>query len=485
MTRTSLTQLEARDAFIARHIGPDAAEQQEMLSVLGYASRAALIDAIVPANIRNKEALPLGAYAQPMPENEALNKLKKIASKNKVLKSLIGQGYYNTLTPNVILRNIFENPAWYTAYTPYQPEISQGRLEAILNFQQTITDLTGMGIANASMLDEGTAAAEAMTLIQRVTKSKSNVFYVADDVLPQTLEVIQTRAKPLDIVIKVFHPAELAGIGECFGVLLQYPGVNGNVRDYKADVETIKAKGAMVVAAADLLALTMLTPPGEWGADVVVGNSQRFGVPLGFGGPHAGYMATRDEFKRSMPGRLVGVTIDAQGNQAYRLALQTREQHIRREKATSNICTAQVLLAVMASMYAVYHGPQGLLQIAKRVHRLTGVLASNLKTLGYTITNDTWFDTLTVNVKNAEQLHASAHSHGVNLRVIDATHVGVSLDETTTREDIALLWTVFSHPVGGPAHGPDFDTVEAAVERSFPEALARTSEYLSHPVFNR
>jgi len=485
MTRTSLTQLEARDAFIARHIGPDATEQQEMLSVLGYATRAALIDAIVPANIRNKADLPLGAYAQPMPENEALNKLKKIASKNKVLKSLIGQGYYNTLTPNVVLRNIFENPAWYTAYTPYQPEISQGRLEAILNFQQTITDLTGMGIANASMLDEGTAAAEAMTLIQRVSKSKSNVFYVADDVLPQTLEVVQTRARPLEIEVKLFHPAELAGVGECFGVLLQYPGVNGNVRDYKADVEAIKAKGAMVVAAADLLALTMLTPPGEWGADVVVGNSQRFGVPLGFGGPHAGYMATRDEFKRSMPGRLVGVTIDAQGNKAYRLALQTREQHIRREKATSNICTAQVLLAVMASMYAVYHGPQGLNQIAQRVHRLTGVLASNLKTLGYTITNDSWFDTLTVNVKNAEQLHASAHSHGVNLRVIDATHVGVSLDETTTREDIALLWTVFSHPIGGPAHGPDFDTVEAAVASSFPEALARSSAYLTHPVFNR
>jgi glycine dehydrogenase len=485
MTRTSLSQLEARDAFIARHIGPDAAEQQDMLSVLGYATRAALIDAIVPANIRNKAALPLGAYTQPMPEQEALNKLKKIASKNKVLKSLIGQGYYNTLTPNVVLRNIFENPAWYTAYTPYQPEISQGRLEAILNFQQTITDLTGMGIANASMLDEGTAAAEAMTLIQRVSKSKSNVFYVADDVLPQTLEVIQTRAKPLDIDIKTFHPAELAAIGDCFGVLLQYPGVNGNVRDYKADVATIKAKGAMVVAAADLLALTMLTPPGEWGADVVVGNSQRFGVPLGFGGPHAGYMATRDEFKRSMPGRLVGVTIDAQGNKAYRLALQTREQHIRREKATSNICTAQVLLAVMASMYAVYHGPQGLQQIAKRVHRLTGVLASNLKTLGYTITNDSWFDTLTINVKNAEQLHASAHSHGVNLRVIDASHVGISLDETTTREDIALLWTVFSHPVGGPAHGPDFDSVEAAIERSFPEALQRESAYLTHPVFNR
>jgi glycine dehydrogenase len=485
MTRTSLTQLEARDAFIARHIGPDAAEQEAMLSVLGYASRSALIDAIVPANIRNKATLPLGAYTQPMPEQEALNKLKKIAGKNKVLKSMIGQGYYNTLTPGVVLRNIFENPAWYTAYTPYQPEISQGRLEAILNFQQTITDLTGMGIANASMLDEGTAAAEAMTLIQRVGKSKSTTFYVADDVLPQTREVVETRAKPLGIEVKGFHPDELSGIGEAFGVLLQYPGVNGVVRDYKAGVEAVKAKGAMIVVAADLLALTMLTPPGEWGADVVVGNSQRFGVPLGFGGPHAGYLSTRDEFKRSMSGRLVGVTIDAQGNKAYRLALQTREQHIRREKATSNICTAQVLLAVMASMYAVYHGPKGLLQIAQRVHRYTGVLAANLKTLGYTVVNDTFFDTLTVATVNAEQLHKSAHSHGVNLRVIDASHVGVSLDETTTREDIALLWTVFAHPVGGPAHGPAFDDVEAAVAESIPASLTRTSAYLSHPVFNR
>jgi len=485
MTRTSLTQLEARDAFIARHIGPDAAEQQAMLATLGYPTRAALIDAIVPANIRNKAALPLGAYTQPLPESEALAKLKKIASKNKVLKSLIGQGYYNTTTPGVILRNIFENPAWYTAYTPYQPEISQGRLEAILNFQQTITDLTGMGIANASMLDEGTAAAEAMTLIQRVGKSKSTTFYVADDVLPQTREVIETRAKPLGITVKTFHPAELSAVADAFGVLLQYPGVNGVVRDYKDGVAAVKATGAMVVVAADLLALTVLTPPGEWGADVVVGNSQRFGVPLGFGGPHAGYLSTRDEFKRSMSGRLVGVTVDAQGNKAYRLALQTREQHIRREKATSNICTAQVLLAVIASMYAVYHGPKGLQQIARRVHRYTGILAANLKALGYTVTNDTYFDTLTIATASAEQLHASAHSHGVNLRVIDASHVGVSLDETTTREDIALLWTVFAHPVGGPAHGPDLDTVEAQVADAFPATLARTSAYLTHPVFNR
>lgn len=484
MTRTSLTQLEARDAFIARHIGPDANEQQQMLDVLGYATRAALIDAIVPPSIRNKSTLPLGQFYEPMPETTALAKLKGIASQNKVLRSLIGQGYYNTHTPGVVLRNIFENPAWYTAYTPYQPEISQGRLEAILNFQQVITDLTGMGIANASMLDEGTAAAEAMTLIQRVGKSKSNTFYVASDVLPQTLEVVQTRALPLGIIVKTFDPAELAGVSDAFGVLLQYPGVNGVVRDYRAAVETVKAAGAMVVVAADLLALTMLTPPGEWGADVVVGNSQRFGVPLGFGGPHAGYLSTRDDFKRSMPGRLVGVTIDQQGNKAYRLALQTREQHIRREKATSNICTAQVLLAVIASMYAVYHGPAGLLQIANRVHRYTGILAANLRTLGYSI-NDSFFDTLTVKTSNAAALHAAAEANGVNLRKIDANHVGVSLDETITREDIATLWTVFATGIGNAPAAPDFDSVEADVNNSFPEALARSSAYLTHPVFNR
>ncbi|MBA5607496.1 aminomethyl-transferring glycine dehydrogenase [Duganella sp. FT3S] len=483
MTRTSLSQLEARDAFQARHIGPDAADQQAMLAVLGYASRAALIDALVPANIRNQSALPLGQYSAPMPEQEALGKLKAIASKNKVLKSLIGQGYYNTHTPGVILRNIFENPAWYTAYTPYQPEISQGRLEAILNFQQVITDLTGMGIANASMLDEGTAAAEAMTLIQRVGKSKSNVFYVADDVLPQTREVVETRAKPLGIEVRGFAPAELAGLPECFGVLLQYPGVNGVVRDYREAVAAVKARGAMVVVAADLLALTMLTPPGEWGADVVVGNSQRFGVPLGFGGPHAGYLSTRDEFKRSMSGRLVGVTIDSQGNKAYRLALQTREQHIRREKATSNICTAQVLLAVIASMYAVYHGPAGLRQIAQRVHRYTGVLAAGLKALGYTLANDSYFDTLTVQTARADQLHAVAVANGVNLRKVDANHVGVSLDETTTRDDIELLWTIFADGANGAK--PAFDAIEASVADAFPAALNRTSSYLDHPVFNR
>jgi glycine dehydrogenase len=477
MTRTSLTQLEARDSFIPRHIGPTDTEQTAMLSTLGYASRAALIDAIVPPNIRNRSRLELGQFYEPMTEPAALAKLKTLASKNKVMKSMIGQGYANTITPPVVLRNIFENPAWYTAYTPYQPEISQGRLEAILNFQQMITDLTGMGIANSSMLDEGTAAAEAMTLIQRVGKSASNVFYVADDVLPQTREVIETRARPIGIEVRTIAAAEVGSLAEaCFGVLLQYPGVNGDVRDHRAACEKLHAAGAMIVVAADLLALTMLAPPGEWGADVVVGNSQRFGVPLGFGGPHAGYLATRDEFKRSMAGRLVGVTIDAQGNRAYRLALQTREQHIRREKATSNICTAQVLLAVMASMYAVYHGPLGLARIANRTHRFTTILAGALTEAGFALANATWFDTLTVATDDAAALHASAVEHGVNLRRVDDGHVGVSLDETTTREDIALLCAIFG------AASPDFDAV---ADDAFPAQLARTSAYLTHPTFQR
>jgi glycine dehydrogenase len=485
MTRTSLTQLEARDAFIPRHIGPSEPEQAAMLSVLGYPSRAALIDAIVPAKIRNKSRLPLGQFYDPMPEQAALGKLKALAAKNTVMKSVIGQGYYNSHTPGVILRNIFENPAWYTAYTPYQPEISQGRLEAILNFQQMITDLTGMGIANSSMLDEGTAAAEAMTLIQRVGKSNSKVFYVADDVLPQTREVIETRAKPIGIEVRTIGAADVGALNEpCFGVLLQYPGVDGEVRDYRAAVEKLHANGTMVIAAADLLALTLLTPPGEWGADVVVGNSQRFGVPLGFGGPHAGYLATRDEFKRSMSGRLVGVTIDAQGNQAYRLALQTREQHIRREKATSNICTAQVLLAVMASMYAVYHGPAGLARIARRVHRMTSILATQLGALGFELANQSWFDTLTIKTGQADQLHAAALAAGVNLRRIDAAHVGVSLDETTTRDDLALLFSIFAQGDANAA-APDFDALDASVVDAFPSQLTRASAYLTHPTFNR
>ena len=484
MTRSSLTQLEARDGFIPRHIGPSDDEQAAMLSVLGYDSRAALIDAVVPDNIRRKDKMDLGQFVEPLPESAALARLKDIAGKNKVLKSLIGQGYYGTTTPGVILRNIFENPAWYTAYTPYQPEISQGRLEAILNFQQVVTDLTGMGIANASMLDEGTAAAEAMTLIQRVGKSASKVFYVADDVLPQTREVVETRALPIGIEVRTVAAAEIENLTDgagnsCFGVLLQYPGVNGDVRDYRNAVEKLHATGAMVIVAADLLALTVLTPPGEWGADVVVGNSQRFGVPLGFGGPHAGYLATRDEFKRSMAGRLAGVTIDAQGNKAFRLALQTREQHIRREKATSNICTAQVLLAVMASMYAVYHGPKGLENIARRVHRYAGILAAAIRQAGFALANETYFDTLSVTVPDAEAIHARAVEAGFNLRRIDAQHVGISLDETTTREDLVALAQVFG------ASALNVEQVDGDVRDAFPAPLSRTSAYLTHPTFHR
>ena len=484
--RPTLADLEARDAFAHRHIGPSADEQTAMLGTLGYTSRAALIDAVIPPAIRRQDGMPLGEFTQPLTEEAALAKLRGIAGQNRVAKSLIGQGYYGTHTPGVILRNILENPAWYTAYTPYQPEISQGRLEAMLNFQQMVIDLTAMDIANASMLDEATAAAEAMTLLQRVGKHQSNVFFVADDVLPQTLEVVRTRAEPIGANV-VTGPAADAAKHNAFGVLLQYPGANGallgDLNTYQALTDAVHAAGGLVVAAADLLALTLLAAPGEWGADVVIGNTQRFGVPFGFGGPHAGYMAVRDAFKRSMPGRLVGVTVDAQGNPAYRLALQTREQHIRREKATSNICTAQVLLGVMASMYAVYHGPQGLKRIAQRVHRLTATLAAGLRAVGYTLEADAFFDTLTVATgPRTANLHVAVQAHGINLRQIDDARLGISLDETTTRADVAALWEIFAHAAHAAA--PDFDKVEASVADAFPASLVRQSAYLTHPVFN-
>ncbi len=486
MNRTplSLAALEVHDAFAARHIGPDSADQQAMLDALGFASRAALIDAVIPAAIRRKETLPLGPFAQPRSEAEALAELRQLADKNQVFRSYIGQGYYNTHTPAVILRNVLENPAWYTAYTPYQPEISQGRLEALLNFQQMIIDLTGLAISNASLLDEATAAAEAMTLLQRSGKPKSNVFYVADDVLPQTIEVVKTRALPVGIDVKV-GPAADAASANAFGVLLQYPGANGDVRDYRALTEAVHAAGGHVVVAADLLALTVLTPPGEWGADVAVGNTQRFGVPMGFGGPHAAYLAVRDEFKRQMPGRLVGVSVDAQGNPALRLALQTREQHIRREKATSNVCTAQALLAIMASMYAVYHGPQGLKTIAQRVNRIAAIVAAGAQQLGYTLVNETFFDTLTFESgARTQALHDAAHARGLNLRRVSETRVGVSVDETTTRGDLADLLAVFAQGAF-VAEVPSVDALDAALGATLPAPLVRESAYLQHPVFNR
>jgi len=469
---TTLTQLEHHDAFIARHIGPSDDEIGRMLAAVGQPSLEALVDAIVPKSIKLNAPLALPGA---MTEEDALAKMRAIAAKNQVFKSFIGMGYYGTHTPAVILRNILENPAWYTAYTPYQAEISQGRMEALINFQTMVCDLTGMEIANASLLDEGTAAAEAMTLAKRSCKSKSNLFFISADCHPQTIAVVRTRAEALGIEVKVGDD-DATLTTDAFGVLLQYPCSTGDLRDYAEVVRATHARGALVTAAADLLALTLLKSPGEWGADIVVGNSQRFGVPFGFGGPHAAFLACRDAFKRSMAGRLVGVSVDAQGQPAYRLTLQTREQHIRREKATSNICTAQVLLAVMASMYAVYHGPQGLRRIAQRVHRLAAIFAAGLKAGGMQAT-DQFFDTVTVSGIDAARVHAAARARRINVRDTGADVVTVSFDETSTRADVLALWSLFG--VSG-----NVDVLDAAVLDAIPASLARTSAYLTHPVFN-
>ncbi|MGE5330485.1 MAG: aminomethyl-transferring glycine dehydrogenase [Nitrospirota bacterium] len=477
-----LGALENAAEFLPRHIGIDAADEAHMLSVIGEASRRALIDSIVPRSIARSHAMDISA---PASEAAALAELKAIASRNQVLKSFIGQGYYGTHTPGVILRNILENPAWYTAYTPYQAEISQGRMEALVNFQTMVCDLTGMPIANASMLDEATAAAEAMTLAKRSVKSTSHRFVVAGDAHPQTIEVIQTRAAPMGIEVVLANSLEewnAALEGDYFAVLAQYPATSGRIDDLRADVEKAHGKQAAFIAAADLLALTLITPPGEWGADIVVGTTQRFGMPMGAGGPHAAYMACRDEFKRSMPGRLVGVSVDAHGKPAYRLALQTREQHIRREKATSNICTAQVLPAVIASMYAVYHGPQGLQRIAQRVASYTAILTKGLEQLGAPVRAQATFDTVSLKTDGAtKSIAARAVQMGANLRIYFENYLCISLDETTTREDIALLWKIFAKD--GQAL-PTFDSFEKGVEPLIPAELRRTSSYLTHPVFN-
>ncbi|MBC7955263.1 MAG: glycine dehydrogenase (aminomethyl-transferring), partial [Cytophagales bacterium] len=470
-----LGELENPSEFVARHIGIEPADEAHMLSVIGAASRRALIDAIVPRAIARPVPMSLPA---PLTEAQALAELRTIAGKNQVLKSFIGQGYHGTHTPGVILRNILENPAWYTAYTPYQAEISQGRMEALINFQTMVCDLTGLAIAGSSMLDEATAAAEAMTLAMRVGKSKSTTFFVADDVLPQTLEVVQTRARPLGISV-VSGPADDAIKAHAFAALFQYPGVNGVVRDLKPMIDAVHAAGGLAIVAADLLALTLITPPGEMGADIAVGNTQRFGMPMGNGGPHAAYMATKDEFKRSMPGRLVGVSVDVHGNPAYRLALQTREQHIRREKATSNICTAQVLPAVIASMYTVYHGPAGLKRIAQRVASYTAVLAAGLEELGAPLAQSAAFDTLEITTGDkTEQVLKAARAAGFNLRRASVGSVGVTLDETTTRDDIRALWTLF-----GKA-GSSFEKYEKGIASRIPTDMLRRSDYLTHPVFN-
>ncbi|MCW4454924.1 aminomethyl-transferring glycine dehydrogenase [Flavobacterium sp. MXW15] len=468
----SLRDLEHHTAFVERHIGPNDAEIAQMLRIVGHDSLESLTDAIVPGSIKSPAPL---ALPESLTEVEALARIRAIADRNQVFRSFIGQGYYGTHTPNVILRNVLENPAWYTAYTPYQAEISQGRMEALINFQTLCADLTGMEIANASLLDEATAAAEAMTLARRSAKSKSDTFFVHDAVHPQTLELLRTRAEPLGIVLRVGTPAE-ALEADCFGVLLQYPDTFGHVGDHKALAEAVHARNGLVAVATDLLALTVIAAPGEWGADIVVGNSQRFGVPFGFGGPHAAFMACRDAYKRSMPGRLIGVSIDAQGNPAYRLTLQTREQHIRREKATSNICTAQVLLAVMASMYAVYHGPEGLTRIARRTHRLAAILAAALRGAGVNV-GEHFFDTLHVKDIDAAAIHAKARDARINLRAIDSEAVGISLDETTTRADIVALGQLFGVSV-------DVDALDAATADALPAGLLRTSAFLTHPVFN-
>ena len=478
--RTPLSQLEQGIPFEQRHIGPDGEAQAKMLAQVGYGSLDELTAAAVPDVIRSAEALNLPAART---EAEVLAELRSLADRNQVLAPMIGLGYYGTFTPPVILRNVMENPAWYTAYTPYQPEISQGRLEALLNFQTMVAELTGLPTSGASLLDEGTAAAEAMALARRVGKVKNGVFLVDADTLPQTIAVIETRAEPTGVEVLVADlsegiPAEAAERG-VFGVLLQYPGASGAVRDIKPVIEQAHELGAIVTVAADLLALTLLTSPGELGADIAVGTTQRFGVPMGFGGPHAGFMAVREKFARSLPGRLVGVSVDADGNKAYRLALQTREQHIRREKATSNICTAQVLLAVMAGMYAVYHGPDGLRTIARRTHRYATILADGLRSAGVDVVHGSYFDTITVRVPGkAAEIVSEARERGVNLRLVDGDLVSLACDETTTRTQVAAVWAAFGTD-------GDVEALDEVAADTLPEGLLRTDSILSHPVFHQ
>ncbi|MCR1568085.1 MAG: aminomethyl-transferring glycine dehydrogenase [Mixta calida] len=481
MTQT-LSQLEHTGAFIERHIGPSPAQQESMLQAIGASSLNALITSIVPADIQ----LPgPPAVGDALTEHQALAELKAIASRNQRFKSYIGMGYTPVLTPPVILRNLLENPGWYTAYTPYQPEVSQGRLEALLNFQQLTLDLTGLDIASASLLDEATAAAEAMAMAKRVSKLKNaNKFFIAEDIHPQTLDVVKTRAETFGFELIIDKAERARDHDELFGVLLQQIGTTGEAHDYSALIADLKARNVVVSVAADFMALVLLEAPGKQGADIVFGSAQRFGVPMGYGGPHAAFFAARDEYKRSMPGRIIGVSRDAAGNTALRMAMQTREQHIRREKANSNICTSQVLLANIAGFYAVFHGPEGLKRIAGRIHRLTDILAAGLKQGGLTLRHQHWFDTLTVEVNDKAAVLARALSFGVNLRTDIHHAVGITLDETTTREDVATLFVILL----GDEHGLDIEALDNAVAAnsgSIPTALQRQQPLLTHPVFNR
>ncbi|ELA9712543.1 TPA: aminomethyl-transferring glycine dehydrogenase [Vibrio parahaemolyticus] len=472
-----LQSLSTQNEFVGRHNGPKLSDQQKMLEAINAVSLDALISETVPANIRLEQPMTL---AEAKSEADMLATMKQFAKQNQVKRTFIGQGYYNTFTPNVILRNVLENPGWYTAYTPYQPEISQGRLESLLNFQQMVIDLTGMEIANASLLDEATAAAEAMTLCKRAGKSKSNVFFVADDVHPQTIEVVKTRAKFIGFEVLVGSLESLPE-QDVFGALVQYPSTTGEVRDLTDIIAKAQANKTLVTVATDLLASTLLKPAGEMGADVAIGSAQRFGVPMGYGGPHAAFMATRDKHKRTMPGRVIGVSIDAKGNQALRMAMQTREQHIRREKATSNICTAQALLANMASFYAVYHGAEGLRTIARRTHHMTAILAAGLTKGGFELAHNSFFDTITINTgEKTQDLYTKALAADINLRVLPGK-LGISLDETTTVADVEALFAVFGVKEDVAALSTEVAGNEFA---AIPEALRRTSEYLTHPVFN-
>jgi len=477
--RRSLRELEQAQPFAMRHIGPSADEQAKMLAHVGFSSLDDLTAAAVPAGIMVRKPLDLPPAAT---EAEALDELRSLAGRNRRLTQMIGIGYHDTITPPVILRNVLENPGWYTAYTPYQPEISQGRLEALLNFQTVIADLSGLPIASASLLDEATAAAEAMALTRRSTPrtNDSRRFVVDADCLPQTIAVLRTRAEPQGIEVVVADLGDGLPEGDLFGLLLQYPGASGAVRDHTPLIQQAHDRGAIVAVAADLLALTLSRPPGEIGADIAIGSAQRFGVPMGFGGPHAGFMAVRNGLERQLPGRLVGVSIDADGAPAYRLALQTREQHIRREKATSNICTAQVLLAVIAGAYAVYHGPDGLRSLARRLHRYAAVLAAGLASAGVEVVHDRFFDTVAAGVPGrADQIVAAAAKRGVNLRLVDQDTVGIACDETTRREHIHAVWAAF-----GLDPMPDVDDLDATTPDAIPEALHRTSDFLSHSVFH-
>ncbi|HRE80734.1 MAG TPA: aminomethyl-transferring glycine dehydrogenase, partial [Opitutaceae bacterium] len=472
---SSSEPLPALDTFARRHHGGDAQELVKLLDALGYSSLDALTDAAVPPSIRLPKPLQLPA---PVSESAALAELRALAQNNQVFRSYIGQGYYDTHTPGVIQRNILENPGWYTAYTPYQAEISQGRMEALLNFQTLVIELTGMEIANASMLDEATAAGEAMAMALRsAADGTRHRFFVSEACHPQTREVVTTRAQPLGIEVVIGDHRSLPLDNSYFGALIQYPDTWGQIYPYDDFVAQVHAASALVIVATDLLALTLLRSPGEFGADIAVGSAQRFGVSLGFGGPHAGFLATKDSFKRQMPGRLIGVSKDAQGNPALRMALGTREQHIRRDKATSNICTAQVLLAVMASMYAVYHGPEGLRQIARRVKQLTEMLAQALLQAGAKVTPGIFFDTLVISNVSAARVHAAAHAKKINLRAVSETSVGLSLDETTTLQDIALLATLFRESATLPA--PE------SAQTDFPAPHARSTPFLDHAVFHR